>query len=271
MGQGNATALIQMAAYELNCQVDDLELILGDTLGPDAGSCDAARQMTFVGRACVAAAVDLRQKILEEAGKELNSGVDSLILVGKTVRNELSGESLPLVGLGDLKGVGQANIPEKEALMPGIPSHLYTTGVQIALVEVDLLTGQVDVLKMHSIIDAGKVINQQGIEGQTEGGIIQGLGYALYEDTIIKDGIFHTKGFSTYILPTSEDIPGELITTFLEKPSKLGPYGAKGIAEIVLVPTAPAILNAVADAVGIRITTIPLTAEEVLRNLSDKE
>jgi len=133
---------------------------------------------------------------------------------------------------------------------------------------VDLLTGQVEVLKMHSIIDAGKVINQQGIEGQTEGGIIQGLGYALYEDTIIKDGRFQTTGFSTYILPTSEDIPGELITTFLEEPSKLGPYGAKGIAEIVLVPTAPAILNAVTDALDIRFTKIPLTAEEVLEKIA---
>ena len=270
MGQGNATALMQMAAYELNCQVDDLELVLGDSLGPDAGSCDAARQVTFVGRASVAAAIDLKEKILEAAQKELNSPLDNLVLEGKTVRNTMSGEVLPLAGLGDIKGVGLADIPDKEALMPGIPAHLYTTGVQIALVEVDILTGQVDVLKMHSIIDAGKVINQQGIEGQTEGGIIQGLGYALYEDTIVTEGNILTRGFSTYLLPTSNDIPTDLMTTFLEEPSKLGPYGAKGIAEIVLVPTAPAILNAVTDAVGIRFTKIPLTAEEVQRKLSEK-
>lgn len=265
MGQGNATALMQMAAFELNCQVDDLELVLGDTDGPDAGSCDAARQMTFVGRASVGAAVDLRNKILQEAKKELNSSLETLVLDGKTVRNIESGVVLPLVGLGDLRGIGLADIPDKEALLPGIPSHLYTTGVQIALVEVDLLTGQVDVLKMHSIIDAGKVINQQGIEGQTEGGIIQGLGYALYEDTLIKEGKFQTNGFSTYILPTSQDVPGELTTTFLEVPSELGPYGAKGIAEIVLVPTAPAILNAVTDAIGERFTKIPLKPEDIIR------
>jgi len=268
MGQGNATALMQMAAHELNCQIEDLELILGDSLGPDAGSCDAARQMTFVGRASVAAALDLREKILEAAQKELGSPLKNLVLEGKTVRNLATGKILPLTGLGEIKGVGLANIPDKEALMPGIPSHLYTTGVQIALVEVDISTGQVEVLKMHSIIDAGKVINQQGIEGQTEGGIIQGLGYALYEDTLTRDGIIQNTGFATYILPTSQDVPKELITTFLEEPSKLGPYGAKGIAEIVLVPTAPAILNAVTDAVGIRYTKIPLTAEEVLLEIA---
>ena len=264
MGQGNATALMQMAAYELNCQVDDLNLILGDTIGPDAGSCDAARQMTFVGRAAVAAAVDMRQKILEAALKELNSSPGDLVLEGKTVRNKQTEEILPLTGLGDLIGIGLADIPDKEALIPGIPAHLYTTGVQIALVEVDLLTGQIEVLKMHSIIDAGKVINQQGIEGQTEGGIIQGLGYALYEDTLIKNGQVQTTGFSTYMLPTAADVPEMIEMTFLEEPSELGPYGAKGIAEIVMVPTAPAILNAVTDAIGERFTKIPLSAEDII-------
>ena len=177
---------------------------------------------------------------------------------------------MPLAGLGEIKGVGLADIPDKEALMPGIPAHLYTTGVQIALVEVDLLTGQIEVLKMHSIIDAGKVINQQGIEGQTEGGIIQGLGYALFEDTLVADGIIQTTGFSTYMLPTAADVPELIEMTFIEEPSKLGPYGAKGISEIVLVPTAPAILNAVTDALSIRFTKIPLTAEEVLRELAER-
>ena len=220
--------------------------------------------MTFVGRASVAAAVDLRNKILHEATNELNSPLEDLVLEGKTVRNNRTGDILPLNGLGNLKGVGLADIPDKEALMPGIPAHLYTTGVQIALVEVDMLTGQVEVLKMHSIVDAGKVINQQGIEGQTEGGIIQGLGYALYEDTLIKNGQVQTTGFSTYMLPTAADVPDMIEMTFIEEPSKLGPYGAKGISEIVLVPTAPAILNAVTDAIGERFTKIPLSAEDII-------
>ena len=264
MGQGNATALMQIAAFELNCPMEEFELILGDSLGPDAGSCDAARQMTFVGRAAFAAAVDLRQKILDEAANELDSPLDDLVLEGKFVLNRKSGGKRSLAGLGTLLGVGLADIPDKEALLPGIPPHLYTTGAQIALVEVDLLTGKVDVLKMHSVIDAGKVINQQGIEGQTEGGIIQGLGYALYEDTVVTDGLIQNRGFSTYILPTAVDVPVELVSEFLEVPSKLGPYGAKGIAEIVLVPTAPAIINAVADAIGERFTKIPLSSEDVI-------
>jgi len=120
---------MQMAAYELNCQVDDLELVLGDSLGQDAGSCDAARQMTFVGRASVAAALELREKILEAAQKELGLPLKNLVLEGKTVRNLDTGKILPLTGLGEIKGVRLANIPDKEVLMPGIPSHLYTTDV----------------------------------------------------------------------------------------------------------------------------------------------
>ena len=263
MGQGNSTALMQMAAYELNCSLDQLDLVLGDSLGPDAGSCDAARQVTFVGRASVAAAKELRSRILEEAGKELDSSQDRLKLDGYGIQDLETGQRLPLEGLGEISAIGQADIPDIEAVIEGLPSHLYTSGIQMALVEVDLETGQVDLLQFESVIDAGKVINQQGIEGQTEGGIVQGIGYALFEDTVMDSGFVKTGSFSTYLIPTCMDVPPVLKTHFIEEPSQLGPYGAKGIAEIVLVPTAPAITNAVADAIGERFTRIPLRAEDI--------
>ncbi len=267
MGQGNASALMQMAAVELNCPLENFELILGDSLGPDAGSCDASRQMAIVGTAAVYAAVDLRQKIIDEAAKEMNLLPATLELEGNTILVVETGQTRLLAGLGELVGKGLYRTPEGESLIPGIPGFLHTSGTQVALVEVDLLTGKVDVLKLHSVIDAGRVINQQGVEGQSEGGVAQGIGYALLEDTIVADGKFLNPEFSTYIIPTIADVPYDIVTTCLEKPGTVGPYGAKGIGEIVLLPTAPAILNAVYDAIGERFTKIPLSAEDILMRL----
>lgn len=268
MGQGNATALMQIAAHELNAGMEAFELVLGDSLGPDAGSCDAARQMSLVGSAALDAALDLREKIINEAARELDADPQNLKLVGGTIVNKHSGEARPLEGLGEITGRGVWTTPEDQAMAPGIPAFLYTTGAQVVLVEVDLQTGKVDVLKMHNVIDTGKTINQQGVEGQSDGGLVQGLGYALFEDCVVQDGEIMNTDFSTYLIPTIADVPEEIVTTCLEVPGKIGPYGAKGIAEMVLVPTAPAILNAVYDAIGERFTKIPLTAEDVYRRLS---
>ena len=174
-------------------------------------------------------------------------------------------------GLGELIGKGSGEFPEGDFYQAwGIPSFMYTSGVQLALVEVDLLTGKIDVLKLENVFDAGKVINRQGIEGQSEGGIIQGLGYALLEDCIVTDGIMQNPNLSTYIIPSIGDVPYDITTTTIEEPGFIGPYGAKGIAEIVVIPTAPAIVNAVYDAIGERFTKIPLTPEAVLRRLHNE-
>jgi xanthine dehydrogenase molybdenum-binding subunit len=267
MGQGNGTAFVQMVAHELNCQMDDIDLILGDSLGPDSGSCDAARQITLVGRATVAAGRDLCRQIQAESARELGTAPEEILLEGRSAVIGDTGERRSLAGLGELTGKGFANLPELEPLIPGIPKNVYVAGAQVALVEVDLMTGKVDVLKMHNVIDAGKVINRQGVEGQSEGGLVQGVGYALFEDCILSEGKLVNSDFSSYIIPSVQDIPDELKTTILEEPSTIGPYGAKGIAEVVIVPTAPAILNAVYDAIGERFTKIPLTQEEVKMRL----
>ena len=267
MGQGNGTAFVQMVAHELNCQMGDVELILGDSLGPDAGSCDAARQMTLVGSATVSAARDLYCLIQDEAARELGTAPKDILLEGGSAIIGETGEKRSLSGLGEMTGRGYANLPELEPLIPGIPKTLYVAAAQVALVEVDILTGKVDVLKMHNVIDAGKVINQQGVVGQSEGGLVQGVGYTLFEDCMVSDGKFINQDFSTYILPSIQDIPDNVVTTILEEPSTIGPYGAKGIAEVVIVPTAPAILNAVYDAIGERFTKIPLSQEDVKMRL----
>jgi CO/xanthine dehydrogenase Mo-binding subunit len=194
-----------------------------------------------------------------------------LTLTGDRVTVDDDSRSLPLAELGPLVGQGNAHMPEAEEVSPGIPHKIFGYGAQVALVEVDLLTGEVDLLKIHSVIDAGKVINRQGVEAQSEGGIVQGLGYALFEDSVVQDGVMLNPRLSTYIIPSISDVPIDIQTTILEYPAPEGPYGAKGVAEIVLTPTAPAILNAVCAATGVRFTRIPLTPEEVLGRLSDAD
>ena len=162
-------------------------------------------------------------------------------------------------------------MPEGEEIAPGIPHTMFGYGAQVALVEVDLLTGEVDLLRVHSVIDAGKVINRQGVEAQAEGGIAQGLGYALSEDTLVEGGHILNPTLSTYIIPSISDVPIEIETTILEVPGPAGSYGAKGIGEIMFTPTAAAILNGVYDATGNRFTRIPLLPERVLGRLSDAD
>ncbi len=268
MGQGNATAFLQMAAHELACPVAAIELVMGDTaLVPDSGPSNASRNVFVIGTATVRAARALRRKILAVAAAELHVAPGDLLLEGERVAVVNQGRSLPLAGLGPLTGTGTFSMPEAKQVAPGIPHKIFGYGAQVALVEVDTETGQVDVLEIHSVIDAGRVINRQGVEAQSEGGIVQGLGYALLEDTVVEGGRMLTPSLATYLIPTIADVPPQVQTVILESREPEGPYGAKGIAEIVLTPTAAAILNAVHAATGRRFTTIPLTPERVVAAL----
>ncbi|MEW6228963.1 MAG: molybdopterin cofactor-binding domain-containing protein, partial [Bacillota bacterium] len=151
----------------------------------------------------------------------------------------------------------------------GLPHLIYSYITQIALVEVDTLTGMTEVLKVTSIPDPGRAINPQGIEGQSEGGVVMGTGYALTEDTIIEKGITMTPNFSTYMIPTSMDAP-EIETIIVEEEEPSGPFGAKGIGEAVCVPITPAITNAIHDATGVWLTRIPATSERVYMALKER-
>lgn len=136
--------------------------------------------------------------------------------------------------------------------------------------EVDTETGNIRVLKMVSVFDAGKVINPQMYEGQAEGAMVQALGTALFEELKLKEGRVLNPSFVDYKIPTMDDMP-EMIVEAVEKPEPTGPYGARGIGEIVMVPGAPAIANAVANAIGCRFLRMPLTPEVVLAALREKK
>ncbi len=147
-----------------------------------------------------------------------------------------------------------------------IPHWAFMYATAIALVEVDTLTGSTKVLRFLVVPDEGKVINPQNLRGQCEGAIVQGLGYALMEDAIIQDGRIKTPNFTTYLIPTIKDSP-DIEVVPVETFEKSGPFGAKGVGEIALIPVAPAIANAIYDAVGVRSFTLPMTAERVFKSL----
>ncbi len=151
----------------------------------------------------------------------------------------------------------------------GRPWQVYVFGCQVAEVEVDTVTGEVQVLGVWAVHDVGRAVNPRGVEGQIEGGIVQALGQGLMEDYRQENGRTSTPGFAKYILPTALDVP-HVNTVILEDPDPIGPLGVKGIGEPAMVPTIPAIMNAIYDAVGVRITDLPATPEKVLEGLRRK-
>ena len=167
-------------------------------------------------------------------------------------------------------GEGYFHPEQPEAISIGMPHSAYSYSIQLALIEVDLLTGEVAVLKLENYLDAGQVLHPHGAEGQSEGGITQGVGYALFEDTLMAEGQVLNPRLSTYIIPSIRDVPPDIKTILLEEAEPQGPYGARGIAEIVMSPTAGAILNAIYDAVGLRFDRLPVMPEMVLAGLETR-
>jgi CO/xanthine dehydrogenase Mo-binding subunit len=146
------------------------------------------------------------------------------------------------------------------------PWQSYVFGAQIAEVEVDDDTGEVQVLGVWAAHDIGRVVNPQQVEGQIEGAVVMAVGHALMEDYIQVEGQTTTHGFAKYILPTSLDIP-QITSILIQEPDPKTPLGVKGIGEPAITPTAPAIINAIYDAVGVRMTRLPATPERVMEAL----
>jgi CO/xanthine dehydrogenase Mo-binding subunit len=146
----------------------------------------------------------------------------------------------------------------------------FTFGTHAVEVAVDTETGKVQLLRLIACLDVGKAINPLSVEGQLEGGAIQGMGYALMEDVILKKGITLTPSFSEYLIPTSLDVV-DVESIMLESGDGVGPYGAKGVGEPSMVSIAPAIVNAVSDALGVRIFDLPVTPEKIVKALKKAE
>jgi CO/xanthine dehydrogenase Mo-binding subunit len=243
IGQGAYTAYAQMAAESLGVPLERVRVVGADTrTTPDSGTTTASRTTYAVGNA-----------ILMAAGK---------------LRAEL--EKRP-VGLEGISVRETFHIPVADVeLGDGLPHLLYSYGTHVVLVEVNTLTGEVAVQAVEAYLDGGRVIFRTGFEGQSEGGVAQGIGYALFEEVLLDRGRFLNTNFNTYILPTSMDVPVDIRTVPVEVREATGPFGAKGISETCMVGVAPAILNALHDAIGVRFTRLPVRAEDVLRAIGEQ-
>ncbi|RLD14738.1 MAG: xanthine dehydrogenase family protein molybdopterin-binding subunit [Caldiserica bacterium] len=285
VGQGLQTSF-KLIALETLCLRDErkVHIITGDThLTPDSGTSTASAGTYRGGKAIRMAGIKMIDLLKKHASRMLGENKENLeiedgtIFVKDNPDRRISYEELGeiLFKKGRLpKTEGHFYFPTSKTKIPGafgLPHYIFSFSGSVALVEVNTLTGKVNLVKAVNIIDGGKVINKLGFEGQSEGGIVMGMGYALTEDTIIKDGYFLTKNLSTYIIPTIKDAPKEIETIPVETYEELGPFGEKGIGETVMVPIAPAITNGIFDAVGVRIRQIPATPERVFWAIRKRE
>jgi aldehyde oxidoreductase len=276
-GQGSDYVLRRVAARVLNVPLEQVDLVRGDTdLTRDTGSCSGSRVTFYVGNAVRIASAALERAIVEAAARELEAPTDILeIRDGHVVALEAPGRRIALAELArrvEARGArlceGGTYDPETHPLDPatgvGRPYATYASATQVAEVEVNVRTGAVRVRRVVAAHDVGKVLNPVGARGQVEGAVVMGIGYALTEEFV--PGV--TRGFARYRIPTTHDVP-EVEAIFIERSDPKGPFGGKGLGECALIPTAPAILNAIADATGARITRLPATRERVLQALAE--
>jgi len=282
MGQGVHTSLAMIAAEELGVKLEDITVITPDTLiTPVAMGSFGSRANFMGGKAVIAACADAKKQLLQVAAEMLEANVADLEVkegvvccgsksctVGEVTTESLySHRGLHIIGRGSYD-------PPSSCLdlYTGIgnPSPTYLFGAHIAEVEVDINTGQVRVLKITAAHDIGREIFTLGVEGQVEGAASQGMGYGLSEAIYWKNGEVMNANLHDYKLATALDMPPvDLI--FVETDDPEGPFGAKGVGEPGLVPTAPAIANAIEDAIGVRIKDYPITPEKVLSALKGKK
>ncbi len=274
IGQGANTILVQICAEALGIPASQFDFVMSDTdLTADAGKTSASRQTFVSGKATQIAGENLRSQIIDlaEASKDASVKLET----DKLVVNDNSGDHviilsdiMPKLNGDVLIGEGTFDPPTTslDENRQGSPYATYGFGAQIALVEVDTLLGTTKVLKIAAAHDVGKAINPIQVEGQIQGGIAQGLGLALMEEYIQK----FSENLHDYLIPTVGDMPTiEII--LIEDPEPLGPYGAKGIGEHALIPTAPAILGAIKNATGVSINKVPATPDCVLRAIKNSK
>ena len=240
VGQGTHTVIAQMAAEASGVSLDQVEMIVSDTDSTlNSGSVSASR-MTFM------------------AGNSIRGAVEAAM-------EKWRAEERPAVASY------QYRPPETTSLDPQTgksePNFAYGYVAQAVAVEVDAETGHVHILEVVSTDDVGKAINPQQVEGQIEGAVVQAAGYTVLENFVQKDGMVETQHLSTYLIPTVLDVPDRVRSVILEYPDPIGPWGARGMAEMPFLPLAPAVTAAVHDATGVWFYEFPLTPERVLRGL----
>ncbi len=297
LGAGQAASLGQIAAEVLGVPLEDISIYIGDSaLNPQAGGTFATRQLYMSGNAVLQAARELRERIAPVAADLLGVPADRLDFAGGRVWPAGTADAGAGAGAGGPGGPGRVSVSLAELAAACdqraiSTAHLstwraesgsfdprtgqgdtfpdYTYGTHAADVEVDAQTGQVTVLRYAACHDVGRAINPMRVEGQIQGGAMQGLGYALTEDLGIVDGYVQAALFANYLIPNAQDFP-DVLVSIVESGEGKGPLGARGIGEPPIGNVAATIASAVQDAIGIRPDQLPMTPERVLELLDER-
>jgi CO/xanthine dehydrogenase Mo-binding subunit len=279
------TVLAQIAAEELGVATDDVHVVSGDTDTTPMDTGAIASRTTYVaGNAVRLAAAQAKAILFEIAASRL--GVPAGELEARDRKIHVKGYPRRSIGIGEVAyqaqvvagrpAIGSASwnpptVPLDPETSQGKPFSTYVYATQIAEVEVDDETGAVEVLRVAAAHDCGTPINPMLVEGQVQGGIAMGVGFALQEEMLFDaEGRQVNASLTNYIVPTSLDMP-EIEVDIVRSYDPTGPFGAKGVGEPTSVPTAAAILNAIFEAVGVRLTALPATAERVLAAIKAKQ
>ena len=240
VGQGAHTALSQMAADAVGVSFDKVEIVASDTASSGSSGSASASRLTFM------------------SGKAIQGAAEIALRKWKD-------EERP--ALGEFMYHPPATTPFDPETGRAQPNFAYGYVAQAVEVEVDIETGQVQLLEVVCANDVGKVINPQQLQGQIEGAIVQAQGYALMEYLVSDEGKIRNPFLSTYLIPTSLDVPPRIKSVILEYPDPIGPWGLRGMAEMPFLPLAPAIVAAIHDATGVWIDSQPFTAQKVVEAL----
>jgi putative selenate reductase molybdopterin-binding subunit len=281
MGNGSDTTLSQIAAETLGVRMEDIRIVNGDTaVTPYGWGVRGSRTTTIDGMAVYQACVQAREQLFETASDMLECHPEELVARDRKIFVKGAPEKgLDITEVYDRRynkygsqAVYTVTHYDAPSELPdpvtgfGNWSSAYAFGTKIAEVEVDEETGQVTVLKVIAVNDTGKVINPEGAAAQLEGGVLMGVGYALTEGLEVDEGQASNASFVDYKLPATIDAP-KLEIALIETEDPNGPWGAKGLGEMAQLGTSAAIANAVYDAVGARVTTLPITPDKVLAGM----
>jgi CO/xanthine dehydrogenase Mo-binding subunit len=293
IGQGYQTVMAQIAAEVLTVPPDKIRVELPDTdRNPYEWQTVASHITWGCGKAVERAAIDAREQIFDTVARALGKDRDALYLEDEKVKSHtepdfalplrnfvISGigkpdgtfRGGPIVGRGMFMPEFASALSDPETSQGGKPNVHYTVGASAIIVEIDKETGKVRIPKVALAVDVGKAINPDLVRGQVTGGLLQGIATVLYEDMRFdKNGKLLNANFSDYKIPTAMDIPDEVVPIIIEVAQPDGPFGARGMGEHTMIPAAPIIANAVEDALGIRIKSMPITAEKIALALREK-